>query len=190
MGEYELRIAEPSDAEALSGLIRRAMKTYRAESGITSDVLESLHESVETVADRIRHNRCLCFFDEDKPVATITLSKVDNPMRYSFSATTEAFLSRYTACAYISRFAVADELRGTGLGVKLMEAALSENISVRTGLAILHTAVANVRMNEFYANRGFKLLDSEESRGYERGLYVNILRERLVDKITGVSPFL
>lgn len=175
MGEYELRIAEPSDAEALSGLIRMAMKTYRTESGITSDVLESLHESVETVADRIRHNRCLCFFDGDKPVATITLGKVDNPMRYSFSLRTELFLSSFEKCVYISRFAVADNLRGTGLGVKLMEVALSEPEIAESKLVLLHTAVRNKRMHSFYINRGFKLLASETSRGYKRGLYYKLV---------------
>lgn len=182
MSELVLRQAVPEDAAALSRLIRRSMQTYRKESGITSDVLESLHESIESVTDRISHNRCLCFFDGDTPVATITISKTDNPMKYSFSATTEAFLSRYKGCAYISRFAVADELRGTGLGVKLMESVLDEPISRQTGLVLLHTAVANKRMNDFYANRGFVLVDSEESRGYERGLYACKTKNRFFNR--------
>ncbi len=175
MCEYTIRQAVPEDAKKLSQLIRRCMQTYRRESGISESVLESLHESVETVADRIGRNRCLCYFDGDEPVGTITLARVNNPMRYSFSTITEEYLSNYKSCVYISRFAVDDDLRGTGLGVKLMQTALSEPEALESGLAMLHTAVANRRMHEFYHNRGFVMLDSENSRGYERGLYIHAI---------------
>lgn len=171
--DLTIRRALVDDAEGISQLIRNAMVTYKRDSGISGDVLESLHESVESVATRIKYSRCLCLYSEEKiPVGTITITAVSNPLKYSFSEKTEAFLRKYKSCGYISRFAVDDSVRSTGLGVKLIEAALECPEATESGIVLLHTATANKSMNEFYKNRGFYLLDSEKSRGYERGLYV------------------
>ena len=51
-------------------------------------------------------------------------------------------------------------------------------VSVRSGLVLLHTAVSNIKMRDFYANRGFIVLDSEDSRGYERGLFAYIMSDQ------------
>ncbi len=166
-----MRRAVPGDAEKVSALIRDAMESYRRDSGISRDVLESLSESVESVAHRIRRHRCLCLFDGEKIVGTITLSVCHNPMKYNFSRKTEYLLSTHNKCGYISRFAVSDELRQTGLGARLMNEALSTFNAERIELVLLHTAVANRKMREFYLASGFELIDSENSRGYERGLF-------------------
>lgn len=167
-----LKTAGPEDAESVSRLIKKAMQTYRHDSGISGDVLESLHEDISTVRDRIIHNKCICLFNEETPVGTITVSRCNNPLKYSFSAKTEKFLSKYESCMYISRFAVDDDMRNTGLGVQLMDAAFDLPESKESGLILLHTALSNKGMCEFYANRGFVVLDSEKSRGYKRGLFI------------------
>ena len=84
-------------------------------------------------------------------------------------------LKDHEKAAYISRFAVADSLRKTGLGLKLMDAALDLPECKDCGIVLLHTAVSNKNMCEFYANRGFVLVDSETSRGYRRGLFARVL---------------
>ena len=171
MAELVIRQAVPGDGEELSHLIRESMESYRRDSGITRGVLESLNESVESVEDRIKRHRCLCLIDREKIVGTITISVCDNPMKYSFSPKTSILLSEYDRCGYISRFAVADDLRKTGLGLKLMNEALGFCAHMELDLVLLHTAVANRRMKDFYSSSGFLLVDSENSRGYERGLF-------------------
>jgi GNAT superfamily N-acetyltransferase len=166
-----IREAVTEDAKKVSVLIKDAMEHYREASGIRHDVLESLTESVESVKERIRRHHCLIATRDGEPVGTITVSYCDNPMKYSFSSTTARTLTQYKDCAYISRFAVLEELRDTGLGVTLMNEALRLPVSTRSGLALLHTAIANTKMKEFYLNRGFLILDSEDSRGYERALF-------------------
>lgn len=172
---FVIRQAVEYDAEEISLIIKESMAHYRDESGIKGDVLESLTESKESVLERIRTKRCLCIFDcfegEEKLVGTITIHKVNNPLKYSFSDKTMDFLSKYESCAYISRFAVATTVRKGGLGGRLIDYALTCPEVSETRLVILHTAVSNRQMKDFYFNRGFELLDSENSRGYERGLF-------------------
>ncbi len=170
--QLQLRLATAGDAGSVRDLVRSAMVHYREESGIVNDTLESLSESVESVRHRIVKNKCLCLFDGDRPLGTITVGRCTTPMKYSFSKKSSNFLAHYTSCGYISRFAVADEVRKTGLGSRLMDEALE--LPESADLVILHTAVSNKSMCEFYASKGFILVDSENSRGYERGLFALI----------------
>ena len=170
--QLQLRLATAGDAGSVRDLVRSAMVHYREESGIVNDTLESLSESVESVRHRIVKNKCLCLFDGDRPLGTITVSRCTTPMKYSFSKKSSNFLAHYTSCGYISRFAVADEVRKTGLGSRLMDEALE--LPESADLVLLHTAVSNKSMCEFYASKGFILVDSENSRGYERGLFALI----------------
>ena len=170
MSSFEFRRAVPEDAESLSRLIKGAMVTYCEESGIPLDHLESMTEEVSTIRNRIENNYCLCCFDGEEPVGTITLSLVFNPLKFNFSEKTEKYLQDIQLAGYISRFAVKRDLRSTGLGVELMNAALE--LAARKGCdyALLHTAVTNTGMINFYKNRGFEVIDSESGRGYMRGL--------------------
>ena len=171
MSKLVIKRATPDDASKVALLTRKAMLTYREASGISGNVLESLTETDESVRARIEAGRCLCVFQKDEVVGTITITRCRNPIKYSFSEKTEEFLSQYSSCGYISRFAVKDELRKSGLGGKLMDAALTSRECTETGLVLLHTAIANKGMKIFYYNRGFDFIDSECSRGYERGLF-------------------
>lgn len=170
MSSFEFRRAVPEDAEKLSHLIKNAMVTYCVESSIPEDHLESMTEEVETIRDRIENNYCLCCFDGEEPVGTITLSLVFNPLKFNFSDKTMEYLSGIELAGYISRFAVRRDLRSTGLGIELMNGALELASRKGCGHALLHTAVTNTRMVTFYKNRGFEVIDSEQSRGYMRGL--------------------
>ena len=170
MSSFEFRRAVPEDAEALSHLIKGAMVTYCEESEIPEDHLESMTEEVSTIRDRIINNYCLCCFDKDEPVGTITLSLVFNPLKFNFSDKTMQYLEQIELAGYISRFAVRRDLRSGGLGVDLMNAAIE--LADRKGCdsVLLHTAVNNMRMVAFYKNRGFEIIDTESSRGYQRWL--------------------
>ena len=170
--DFELRIALPEEAYKIALLIRGAMLSYGKDSHIPYGMLESLTESVESVADRISRGHCLCFWDGPEPVATVTLTEVANPMKYSFSEKTMNSLSDIAPAGYISRFAVRSDLRDSGLGVKLLDEAetLAKSLGIK-GL-ILHSSSDNRSLSAFYSNRGFVLTDSEKSRGYNRGLFI------------------
>ncbi len=169
---YTLREPNYDDLPLLLDLIKSSMRSYSDDSGIDSSILESMHETVSDLALKLKTHTCLCFFDDNNtPVGTITLRIRDDLDHFVFSDKSKEFLSSYDRAIYITRFAVLDTLRGTGLGKELLDQAFFFAQEKGTKIAILHTAIKNVNRVEFYKNRGFELIDSESSRGYERGLF-------------------
>lgn len=166
-----IRIAGISDAPEVSRLLRSAMLTYCADSGISSSMLEALTESVESVADRISKQTCLVAETDGRIAGTICIKEVPNPMVYTFSDKTCGFLQHAGRSFYISRFAVLEKYRKTGLGIDLISKAVETARISDAECILLHSAASNKNMVEFYAKRGFKLIDSENSRGYMRGLF-------------------
>ena len=171
-----IRIASVSDAPQVSRLLRSAMLTYCADSGISSSMLEALTESVESVADRISRQTCLVAEFEGTIIGSICIKEVPNPMVYTFSDKTCKYLEKLEKTFYISRFSVEEKYRKTGLGIDLMAKAIELARNAGADCILLHSAATNKNMVEFYAKRGFDLLDSENSRGYMRGLFANKLR--------------
>ena len=174
-GDLVTRTATSMDAAAIQQLLRTAMLTYCAESEISAVMLEAMTESLESVEERIRNNNCIAVFDGDEAIGTITTGITNVPVKYSFSAKTERFLSEFSQAAYVSRFAVIQGKRRVGLGLSLITA--SEEYSRKSGceVMLLHCSTVNKKMTEFYGARGFKLIDVESSRGYPRGLFAKIL---------------
>ena len=170
-GDLVTRTANTDEAAAIQRLLRAAMLTYCADSGIKAGMLEAMTESLESVEDRIRNNNCIAVFDGDTAVGTITAGITMVPVRYSFSEKTEKYLSQFKKASYVSRFAVIQGLRREGLGLSLMAAC--ENYSKENGcdVMILHCSTKNKKMTAFYKARGFELVESENSRGYPRGLF-------------------
>ena len=170
-GDLTTRTAEPRDAAAIQRLLRVAMLTYCAESEIKTGMLEAMTESIESVEDRIRTRHCTAVFDGQTAVGTITTGITEMPQKYSFSEKTERFLAGFKKAAYVSRFAVIQELRRGGLGVSLISG--SEDYARENGcdVMLLHCSTVNRKMTAFYNARGFELIDSENSRGYPRGLF-------------------
>ena len=168
-----IRIASVDDAPGVSRLLRSAMLTYCADSGIASTMLEAMTESIESVADRIKRQVCLIAVKDGEIVGTICIKECPNPLVYSFSDTTYEFLKDYGSCSYISRFAVEEKYRKTGLGIDLITKAIELARGKGTDLILLHSAASNENMVDFYGKRGFDLIDSENSRGYMRGLFAS-----------------
>ena len=170
-----IRTASVSDAPGVSRLLRSAMLTYCKDSGIPESMLEAMTESMDSVADRILRQTCLIAVREDEIVGTICLKDCNNPLVYSFNDKTFEFLKEFESCCYISRFAVRESYRKTGLGIDLISRAVAMARESGTGLVLLHSAANNTGMVDFYGKRGFDLIDSENSRGYKRGLFAKKL---------------
>ena len=171
-----IRTASVNDAPEVSRLLRSAMLTYCADSGISSSMLEAMTESIESVADRISRQTCLVAETGGKIVGSICIKECPNPMVYTFSDKTCEFLENAGKSFYISRFAVLEKFRKTGLGIDLMARAVELAAGSGADCILLHSAATNKNMVEFYGKRGFELIDSENSRGYMRGLFANRLK--------------
>ena len=172
---YTFRTAVKSDAPELSRLLKAAMQTYCAKSKISASMLEAMNEDIADIEDRISRCTCLCCCDGNEIVATITFSVIDTPQRLSFSRKTLDYLSAFAKVGYISRFAVREDLRNEGLGIELVNRAVELAKETDCGAVLLHSSATNKYMVEFYKNRGFELIDHEDSRGYDRGLFSNSL---------------
>ena len=171
-----IRIASVTDAPEVSRLLRSAMLTYCADSGISSSMLEAMTESIESVADRISRQTCFVAETDGKIVGSICIKECPNPLVYSFSDKTFEYLNDLGRSFYISRFAVLEKYRKTGLGIDLMARAVELAAGSGADCILLHSAATNKHMVEFYGKRGFELIDSENSRGYMRGLFANRLK--------------
>ena len=169
--QYNFRTANENDAPAISQLLHSAMITYCANSGVCASMLEAMIEDIAAVTDRIRTSHCFCYFSGNRAVATITLSELTTPLKLSFSDKTEHYLSQFSKVGYISRFAVSEDLRNEGLGIDLISRTTAFAREHGLEAVLLHSAVSNRTMVEFYCNRGFVLIDHENSRGYPRGLF-------------------
>ena len=167
----QIRIAGISDALEVSRLLKSAMLTYCADSGISSSMLEAMTESVESVADRISRQTCLVAVSDGKIVGSICIKRVDNPLVYNFSEKTYGYLKDAGLSFYISRFAVLQDFRKSGVGIDLMAKAIDIAHESDARSILLHSAASNKNMVEFSGKRGFRLIDSESSRGYMRGLF-------------------
>jgi len=172
---YTFRIADVSDAPGLSRLLKCAMKTYCEGSGISASMLEAMNEDIPTIEDRIKRCTCLCCTEGEDIVGTITFNTIDTPQRLSFSDKTLDYLSGFSRVGYISRFAVREDLRNSGLGIELVNRAVELAVKENCGAVLLHSSATNKSMVEFYKKRGFELIDHEDSRGYDRGLFSNRL---------------
>ena len=170
-----IRVASVDDAPGVSRLLRSAMLTYCADSGISSSMLEAMTESVESVADRISRQTCLIAVQDEEIVGTICIKSCPNPLVYSFTEKTYEYLKSADSASYISRFAVKKSYRKTGLGIDLMARAIELAKEAGSSVVLLHSAASNESMVDFYGKRGFDLIDSENSRGYMRGLFANRL---------------
>ena len=166
-----IRQASVTDAPGVSRLLRSAMLTYCADSGISSSMLEAMTESIESVADRISRQTCLVAETGGKIVGSICIKECPNPLVYNFSDRTFEYLKDMGKSFYISRFAVLEKFRKTGLGIDLMTRAVDLARENGAECILLHSAATNKNMVEFYGKRGFELIDSENSRGYMRGLF-------------------
>ncbi len=166
-----IRIASVTDAPEVSRLLRSAMLTYCADSGISSSMLEAMTESIESVADRISRQTCLVAETGGRIVGSICIKECPNPLVYNFSDKTFEYLKDMGKSFYISRFAVLEKFRKTGLGIDLMTRAVDLAREKGAECILLHSAATNKNMVEFYGKRGFELIDSENSRGYMRGLF-------------------
>ncbi|MDD2533978.1 MAG: GNAT family N-acetyltransferase [Eubacteriales bacterium] len=150
--EIRIRQATPADSADLLTLIQWAMQVYAAKSGITAP-LDAMRETQVDLQRFIRDHYVLVAEHRGTLIGTVRLVRLDADR------------------AYFSRFAVHPHLQQTGVGKLIYQVA--ENWLIQQGFkrVSLHTAMTNEPLVSFYEARGFKLVETETSRGYARGLF-------------------
>lgn len=153
------------------------MQLYRINSGIPEGCLEALEETIDALGVDICAERVLVATDvNDKPVGAVRiLPRLAEDFRNESGDLILPTLLSDLPVAYFSRFAVSTTLHNAGIGGMLYRAA--ETVARDGGFPwmILHTAIANRDLVNFYQRRGFTLVFADHSRGYPRGLFAKEL---------------
>jgi N-acetylglutamate synthase-like GNAT family acetyltransferase len=158
MGPVDIRRARHEDAGEIVKIITEAMKKYASDSGIKG-TLPALRETVSDVEDRIKTDIVLIALSKKNITGTLTIHKISD--------------SR----AEIRRFAVTPSVQRTGIGKKLFDEA--KKIMTGSGYVevVLHTAIENRYLFDFYISRDFKLISEDLSGGYRRGFMLKNLTD-------------
>jgi ribosomal protein S18 acetylase RimI-like enzyme len=150
--EYHVRPAVPADAPAILDLIGRAMALYVRNSGIATP-LESQQEKLE---DHVRHIQ----------TDHVLIAEQDGHI-----AGTVRLILEPGGLAYFSRFAVEPHRQRGGVGRLLYAAAEAWFHAQGVRSILLHTALSNQPLVDFYKSRGFRLIEENTARGYPRGTF-------------------
>jgi GNAT superfamily N-acetyltransferase len=150
--EIKFRQAVLSDSTELLKLIQWAMQVYAAKSGITTP-LEALTETISDLEQHITRDHVLVAEHKHTLIGTVRLVR------------------KSPGQAYFTRFAVHPHLQQTGVGRLLYQAAEAWLLQNGFRSVELHTALTNEPLVQFYQSRGFRLIETDASRGYPRGLF-------------------
>ena len=154
--EIKFRKAVQSDSAELLKLIQWAMQVYAAKSGITTP-LDAMQETLADLEQHIARDHVIVAEHKNALIGTVRLVRA-GPDR-----------------AYFTRFAVHPHLQQTGVGRLLYQAAERWLLQKGFRTVELHTALTNDQLVSFYQSRGFDLVETDQSRGYPRGLFRKLL---------------
>jgi ribosomal protein S18 acetylase RimI-like enzyme len=150
--DYRVRQAVPADAPEILALITRAMALYVKNSGIATP-LESQQESPDDHVRHIQGDHVLVVEQEGHIVGSVRL------------------ILGQDGSAYFSRFAVLPHRQRSGVGRLLYQAAEEWLRGQGVHTVLLHTALSNQPLVDFYTARGFRLIEENAARGYPRGTF-------------------
>jgi ribosomal protein S18 acetylase RimI-like enzyme len=151
-----IRKATTDDAEAIQHITRESFKKYVKDSGLKGTI-EALSESLDDIVKDIVEKDVHIFLLGLKPVGSIRVEILQS------------------GSAYISRFGVLPEYHNLGIGKLLISHVESTLKSNGVKKVLLHTALKNKELINFYHSRGFYVHSTDESRGYVRALMIKLL---------------
>ena len=160
------------EAPAINRLIHDSMRTYSSLAGIREDHLDSLHDGVPEIIEAMRNSVVLVALDEASTVVGTVRLCFRNAEKYpEASIFKDQEHPDDIAVIYLTRFAVHQSNRGSGIGSLLISEA--ERIARSEGVPymLLHTALSNEAVAGFYLRRDFNIDSVDLSRDYPRALF-------------------
>ena len=151
--EIKIKRATAEDAEDVMKVTKDAFRKYKEALGLEGDP-DALKESIEDVRSDIEKKYVFIVRIDHETVGAVRVALYDDHT------------------AYLSRFAVDEDHRNTGIGKMLMRAVdkvMTENDIKRLYLDTSSKVGALIR---FYYGRGFYITEVEYSRGYPRAKLV------------------
>ena len=146
---FEVKSATEEDIPAIHKITHDAFLKYCENAGLDYNI-EALTETYDDIRRDIETKNVFVVRIDDEPVGAVRIEILPNNE------------------AYLSRFAVGDSHRNSGIGKILMsvvDKVMKEN---NVKLLKLHTCSKVTALIRFYYGRGFYISNVEYSRGYAR----------------------
>lgn len=140
------RYVPDASIDSLTSMIRAAY----ADLGAKGLKFWATHQSASDTIERIERGVCWVAWDDGKPVGTLTY--------YPADATGGCDWYDRPEVAAFGQFAVARELRGTGLGDRLLQLAVDQACGDGARELALDTAEPAEWLIDYYAKRGFRFI--------------------------------
>lgn len=166
-----IRRLENRDIDAVLKAISEALDIYCKTAGILKSQIDAGRENIQTIQDMIASSFFYGVELKGQIIGTIRLTFPCASELLSSEIQRELKIGEKDLSCYISRFYVNPQFHGAGIGSRLIAFANDMAHNHKTIGLFLHSAVSNKDMLSFYQKRGFHLVFSENSRGYDRGLF-------------------
>ena len=146
---FEVKSATEEDIPAIHKITHDAFLKYCENAGLDYNI-EALNETYDDIRNDIDNKQVFVVRIADQPVGAVRIEILPNNE------------------AYLSRFAVADSNRNSGIGKILMSVVDKVMKQNNVKLLRLHTSAKVTALIRFYYGRGFYIANVEYSRGYPR----------------------
>jgi len=160
--KYKCRQGDLSDAEGIHILMQQAFADYAKkknnEQSQEKVINSALREELTAVKADLENNIVLVLSDEEKLIASLRLEEISR--------------RRYL----LKRFAVSPDYQNQGLGTMLFQQAVDKLKELNAHYLQLYSSLENKKLICFYQGLGFNCLETDHSKGYERGLWVKTIK--------------
>ncbi|MBQ7109363.1 MAG: GNAT family N-acetyltransferase [Clostridia bacterium] len=146
---FEVKVATEEDIPAIHKITRHAFIKYCEDAGLDFDIA-ALTETYDDIRADIETKNVFVVRIDDEPVGAVRVELQENNQ------------------AYLSRFAVDDSHRNSGIGKILMSVVDKIMKQNNVKLLRLHTCSKVTALIRFYYGRGFYISSVDYSRGYPR----------------------
>lgn len=159
----QYRTATRADAKEINDIIHKAFKLYADELRPDSHV-KALEEAENAVLYDIDHN-CVLVAENDKDgiIGSIRVKKLSDDL------------------AYVYRFGVNPDIRNTGIGSHLLQAAIDYCLQNNYAAIALHTNAKYYKLARYYYGKHFYVHSTSTEKGYIRALFVKELQQKEFD---------
>ncbi len=160
--KYKCRQGNLTDAEEIHILMQQAFVDYakkkNGENNQEKVINSALREELDAVKADLEKNIVLILSDGDQLIASLRLEEISQ--------------QRYM----LKRFAVSPDYQNQGLGTMLFKNAVAKLKEINAHYVQLYSSLENEKLINFYKGLGFNCLETDHKKGYERGLWVKIIK--------------
>lgn len=160
--KYTCRQGDLTDANEIHVLMQQAFANYAMKKNDKKEqekvINSALREKLQDVKADLHNNVVLVLSDGEKIVASLRLEEISK--------------KRYL----LKRFAVLPEYQNQGLGTMLFKQAVDKLKELSAHYLQLYSSLENEKLICFYQGLGFNCLETDHSKGYERGLWVKTIK--------------